>query len=150
LEKHVRETLGSALDQAAAAVHLDDLVAAEGKRQRQLNAAEPHRVLARLPCKVYITTNPDRLLTDALLEAGKSPREEVCPWYKDYDENGLAPRREGPPEPFPDSAHPLVYHLFGRFTVPESRVLTQDDYFDYLIGFTKIRNRVVPPAVRRA
>jgi hypothetical protein len=29
--------------------------------------------------------------------------------------------------------HPLVYHLFGRLSVPESLVITEDDYFDYLL-----------------
>jgi hypothetical protein len=44
---------------------------------------------------------------------------------------------------------PLVYHLFGRLQVPESLVLTEDDYFDYLIGMTK-RDDIIPPAVVRA
>jgi hypothetical protein len=31
-----------------------------------------------------------------------------------------------------DQEHPLVYHLFGRLDSPESLVLTQNDYLDYL------------------
>jgi len=44
---------------------------------------------------------------------------------------------------------PLVYHLFGRFSDRDSLVLTEDDYFDYLVGVTKNRN-IMPPAVLRA
>lgn len=33
-----------------------------------------------------------------------------------------------------DDSHALVYHLFGILDRPESIVLTQDDYFDYLLA----------------
>ena len=57
------------------------------------------------------------------------------------------------PRPTPTSAptvdRPLVYYLFGRFDDPRSLVLTEDDYFDYLIGLTR-NNELVPAVVRRA
>ena len=43
----------------------------------------------------------------------------------------------------------MVYHLFGQIRTPGSMVLTEDDYFDYLIGVTKNAG-VIPPAVIRA
>ena len=32
---------------------------------------------------------------------------------------------------------PLVYHLHGRLNNPTALVLKEDDYFDYLIGFSR-------------
>src|SRR5205814_1950474 len=46
-------------------------------------------------------------------------------------------------------AHPLVYHLFGYLGTPNSVVLTEDDYFDYLIGVTGNKD-LIPPEVRSA
>jgi hypothetical protein len=42
---------------------------------------------------------------------------------------------------------PLVYHLFGHLRDPDSVVLTQDDYFDYLIDITR-NNEIIPKSVR--
>jgi CHAT domain/SIR2-like domain len=49
----------------------------------------------------------------------------------------------------PDAQRPLVYHLFGHQGRPRSAVLTEDDYFDYLIGVTLDKD-LVPYGVRRA
>jgi hypothetical protein len=42
-----------------------------------------------------------------------------------------------------------VYHLFGVNDEPDSLVLTEDDYFDYLIGVTT-NKELIPIAVRQA
>ncbi len=42
-----------------------------------------------------------------------------------------------------------MYHLFGRLRYPESLVLTEDDYFDYLIRATS-NKELIPKPVRRA
>jgi hypothetical protein len=42
----------------------------------------------------------------------------------------------------------LIYHLLGTFDEPESLVLTEDDYFDFLIGVTRNQD-LVPKVVRR-
>jgi hypothetical protein len=49
----------------------------------------------------------------------------------------------------PTAKEPLVFHLFGRFQEPESLLLTEDDYFDYMIGVTKNR-KLIPGKVLRA
>jgi hypothetical protein len=49
----------------------------------------------------------------------------------------------------PDDRRPLVYHLFGHLARPRSLVLTEDDYFDFLIGVTRDKD-LVPVGVRRA
>ncbi|RPH61865.1 MAG: hypothetical protein EHM81_03385 [Chloroflexi bacterium] len=51
-----------------------------GKQLREQDKFEPHRALARLPVKVYITANNDELLESALREVKREPLTMVCPW----------------------------------------------------------------------
>jgi hypothetical protein len=129
---------------------LTEMTAAVGKQQREANPTEPHRVLAGLPLPIYVTTNPDNLLADALREAGKEPQVELFHWAAD-------PGIEWPPSIYdvptptyqPSAQQPLVYHLFGNLDYPDTLVLTEDNYFDYLIGAA--RNRaLIPPALLKA
>src|SRR5262249_58239051 len=53
------------------------------------------------------------------------------------------------PEYRPSAERPLVYHLFGMFDEPDSLVLTEDDYFDFLIGVTNNKD-LIPISVRQA
>ncbi len=124
-----------------------DLIAAAGAHRRSLNAADPHRVLAELPFPIYLTTNPDRLLLDALREAKKTPELGICPWSQRVDDRDSIFKRD--PDFRPTVDRPLVYYLFGRLDDPRSLVLTEDDYFDYLIGVTR-NNELVPEVVRSA
>ncbi|APR86681.1 hypothetical protein A7982_12030 [Minicystis rosea] len=62
------------------ATPLDALVRRCGRETRALDASEPHRVLAALPLPIYLTTNPDDLLFDALVEEGKDPQWDFCRW----------------------------------------------------------------------
>lgn len=108
---------------------------------------EPHAVLAKLPLPVYVTANHNGLLTAALRAHGKQPKVEIAPW--NADEKMLAAAETGDKSDFlPTAQQPLVYHLFGQYGEPESLVLTEDDYFKWLIGIT--RNwKYVPARVRR-
>jgi hypothetical protein len=122
---------------------LNELIAIVGKALRAADSAEPHRVLASLGLPLYITTNSDTLLEEALREAGRDPHSALCPW-NEYIERSQEVYDE---EPNPEQ--PLVYHLFGILDEPDSLVLTEDDYFNYLIGVTSNRD-LIPDAVRRA
>jgi hypothetical protein len=127
--------------------------------RRQEDETEPHRLLAGLPFRLYVTTNPDSLLAEALVAAGKRPEIEICRWNEDLALLSSIEDRE--PDYRPDSKlRPLLYHLFGRLDRPptpdaddfnplESLVLTEDDYFDFLIGATR-NNSLIPRVVRRA
>jgi hypothetical protein len=123
------------------------LISEVGAEQRASIPAEPHRVLAGLPFPIYITTNPDSLLADALRERGKTPEVELCRWNK-YIE-GIESVYDREPLYRPAPQRPLVYHLFGRLEEPDSLVLTVDDYFDFLIGFTS-NQKLIPAVVLRA
>lgn len=128
-------------------VPLEELVDAVGARLRQVVDMEPHKALAQLPLPIFITTNPDVLLTSALQDAGKDPQVVLCPWNEYIEQVESVYDQE--PDYFPTPEKPLVYHLFGRINEPDSIVLTEDDYFDYLIGVTGNKD-LIPSAVRRA
>lgn len=103
---------------------------------------DPYRILAALPAKVFITATPDNLLIQALEEAGKKPSSFYAIW-KDNAERQARYKKE------PTVEEPLVYHLFGHFDKRESLVLTEDDYFDYLIG-ASLNQKEMPFVVKHA
>ncbi|MDQ3699954.1 MAG: SIR2 family protein, partial [Chloroflexota bacterium] len=147
LEDELKRRYGADLPAELGAAPLAQLLQAAGAQQRQRDPAEPHQVLAQLPVPIYISTNPDNLMAESLAAAGKQPEVVICPWKDDVDLLPSIYERE--PDYLPEPSRPLVYHLFGHLREPDSVVLTEDDYFDYLIGVTSNRN-LVPAAVRRA
>jgi hypothetical protein len=147
LSKEIVRRYGRGLPDELRGARLDDLITAVGTQCRELDPAEPHRVLAQLPMSIYITTDPSNLLAEALVAAGKEPQVELCRWNEDVE---LLPSiYDDEPSYRPDVQRPLVYHLFGQIREPDSLVLTEDDYFDYLIGVTRDKD-LIPAVVRRA
>jgi hypothetical protein len=147
LKKDIRTRFTADLppELSANGASLDQMIDAVGVIRRKLSPIEPYRVLAELPLPVYITTNWNNLLASALKEVGKEPTIVLCPWndyieqlQADFDQNFK-----------PTVDHPLVYYLFGKLSEPESVVLTEDDYFDYLIGVTR-NKELIPSVVRSA
>jgi hypothetical protein len=88
----------------------------------------PFRLLARLRLPIYITATQSDLLSQALEEEGAKPQVRLCPW------NSEIPPEEYHVDEKPSREQPLVYHLFGHLKLPESLVITEDDYLDYVIG----------------
>src|SRR5215207_7948168 len=90
---------------------------------------EPHDVLAELPIPVFMTTNYDDFMTQALRRRGKDPKREICRWNRSpaikTEPTVLGPSFAATP------ANPVVFHLHGHLDVPESLVLTEDDYLDF-------------------
>jgi CHAT domain/SIR2-like domain len=136
---------------------LDQMLSLAWQGVRERVTSEPHEVLAELPFPIYITGHPANLLADALRAVGREPQVELCRWSDNpdvdwppsiYVANGTDPRSvEAPYEPTPE--RPLVYHLFGNLDWRDTLVLTEDDYFDFLIGVTKNKD-LIPTPVRRA
>lgn len=97
-------------------------------------ADDPHRILADLPFERYLTTNYDRFIEEALLASGASYEADVCPWNQ-LTRNGMERWRRlhgAPSAAAAGGRQPLVYHLHGELNLPESMVLTDDDYLDFL------------------
>lgn len=103
---------------------------------------DPYRILAALRTKIFITATPDNLLIQALEKAGKKPFSCYAIW-KDNSE------RQAPYKKEPTVEEPMVYHIFGQFDKRESLVLTEDDYFDYLIG-ASLNQKKMPYMVKHA
>jgi len=109
------------------------------------DADEPHAVLARLPLPLYLTTNFDGFMSAALRARGKEPHQELCRWNERLLTRPSA--FESPDGYHPSADEPLVYHLHGHVDVVESLVLTEDDYFDFLVNIPQIG---IPPLIQEA
>jgi hypothetical protein len=110
------------------------------------NPNEPHRILARLPLPVYITTNYDDFMKQALELNHKDPKRDFCRWNKFC--------QGGEPSIFatdykPTVASPTVFHFHGHAEVAESLVLTDDDYLDFLVSISR-EEKLIPPHIEKA
>jgi hypothetical protein len=115
-----------------------------GRRLLQRDEGDVYRTVAAMPVPVFVTTNWTRLLEQAL-EARtppKKPKTLYFPWndWADWPEPSV-------PES-PTADEPLVYHLFGRLDDPDSLVLTEDDYFEWLKAWVAGRE-LVPGVITR-
>jgi hypothetical protein len=80
-------------------------------------------------------------MADALcalpVAAGEAPIEpvvEIFRWNDTIEWDSIYQRE---PEYRPSRQRPLVYHLFGHMSAPDSLVLSEDDYFQYLMAIDK-------------
>lgn len=116
----------------------------------------PHAILAQLDLPIYITTNYDHFMEDALESQGKEPFTEICRWNDELvkaTENELIPsvfaksNRHYKPTP----SKPLVFHFFGSFKYPGSMVLTESDHSDFVIYTNREKEQnIFPPFLRQA
>jgi hypothetical protein len=104
----------------------------------------PYSQLARLPVSTYVTCNRDNLLYDSLKAEGRRPEIVVCCWkpmrlddYGDDSQQWPLSVFDCEPDYAPSVERPLIYHVFGNMSHPHTVVLTEDDYFDFLVGFTR-------------
>ncbi len=125
---------------------LTDCIQAVG--WQNLVADDPNnvqRVLAAFDLPIYMTTNPDSLMVEALRARGAEPLRELCRWGEQLDwlESALGPDYQ------PSAENPLVYHLFGSDEQEDSLILTEDDYFNFLVRTASERDRI-PNFIREA
>jgi hypothetical protein len=96
---------------------------------------EIHHLLADFRLPLYITTNFDNFMVEALKHKGLSPRREGPRWAS-----------SGPcaldTDPSPD--HPVVFHLNGHDGDPEHLVLSEDDYLAHLVRISRDQNDILP------
>jgi hypothetical protein len=106
----------------------------------------PYRILARLPFPLYLTTNYDSFLYQALEQIKeKKPQQEFCRWKDDLRE-----KRSAFDPPYERHvANPVVFHVYGHTRQPDSLVLTEDDYLDFLETISRDPS-VIPASVGAA
>lgn len=103
---------------------------------------DPFRILADLPASIYVTTSGDPLLLKAIRANQREPTALLGEWRPTAESHPQRPTYEG--EPTKDE--PIVYHVFGVLGKESSLVLTEDDYFDYLIAMSEYK--LLPAVIR--
>lgn len=106
-----------------------------------------YTILADLKCKLYVTTSFNPLLSKALEQSDREPEQTLyCQWRqtREKHEEGADRQQYGDL----DADHPLVYHVFGVDDDDGSMVLTEDEFFDYLIKSSKYS--LIPDIVKGA
>jgi hypothetical protein len=117
---------------------------------------EPHTVFAQLNLPVYLTTNYDNFMHMALQRKHPNAKQEFARWTSSLLEDHPSAFDSG----FnPDKDNPVVFHLHGHWGLPESLVMTEDDYLDYLVNVSRdlgnspansAQRTILPLRIRRA
>lgn len=92
--------------------------------KRRGNTTDLHRNLASLPFYLTITSTPDFMLYQALVEQNKQPILEKY--------NFVGSKNDIVPMGTVDK--PLVYHLYGSIDDPRSLVLSENDLLNFLVA----------------
>lgn len=104
---------------------------------------DPFTILASLPFSIYINACPNLLLEKALVAQGRPPKTLVFNWQSKARAAALA--GQGLSEvvaevagledmAIPNPKEPLVFYIFGDPRDPDTWVLSEDDYFEYLMS----------------
>jgi hypothetical protein len=109
--------------------------------RQDLNLADeddPHVVLANIKSAVYLTTNYDDFLFKAVKGRASAngvtdPQRDLCRWTETLFEQRRSPFDAAYD---PTRKKPVIYHLHGHADVPESIVITEDDYTDFIVNIS--------------
>jgi hypothetical protein len=139
LKRHLRHTFSTA-DALPDKAGVDDLIVAAAGQLQATDPTEAHTLLATLPFPLYVTTNADSVLYRSLKKQGKKPRVGVFAPGRRADDIPRRVRRAAGEDaedrrPVDDltETEPMVYYLYGHWVIPETPVLSEDDYFDFLL-----------------
>jgi hypothetical protein len=135
-----------ALEQGDGAYPKEEILRMFEKKQPDFtDRYEPHRVLANLPLPVYLTTNYDNFMMEALKQRRKGPKREMCQWNNYVKRVPSIFKTD--PDYVPSPANPVVFHLHGHDEIVDSLVLTEDDYLDFLVNLANDPD-MLPPAIQ--
>ena len=119
----------------------------------QFRNNSPYDTLGDLNLPLYMTTNYDRFLEVALLKyPNLEPQGEICKWNEDLVRYL---RRVGIHSIFDNKRfklsiqNPIVYHILGIIDTPQSMVLTEKDYFEYVVNLNRNPEKdIIPSPIR--
>lgn len=106
---------------------------------------EPYNILAKLPLPIYVTTNYDDMMEQALLKNKRDVKRDLCKWVKSLEDT--SPLAEQGFQP--NVANPSVFHLYGYMQTQQSMVMSEDDYFQFLINVSK-DPELIPKRIQQA
>jgi hypothetical protein len=144
--------LAAGLRSRIEAMRFSDLVKELDYPQFPDGTEDPLRLLARFPLRYYITTSPSDFVERALEAEGKTPCTQICFWSGEMV-NIRKEHRAITEEFNASSTNPVVYHLYGLEEYPQTLVLSEDDYINFLISMAEDSNTLhpkVPLYLRRA
>ena len=130
------QRVGLALELDTSRGYLVDLIANELRRARP---SPMLHALAKLDFPVVITTNYDQLLEQSLQSAGKQPRVSI---YSPQPQRAMDFRSL-------TAESPVIYKLHGDIAHPESLVVTDEDYIQFVLRMSdKESENPVPLSLR--
>ena len=115
------------------------------ERVRTLHENEIHHLLAGLELPLYVTSNFDNFMVEALRTRGLSPRRIGLRWERPGVD---APLESLDPPPAPE--HPVVLHLNGYEGDPVQQrhmVLSESDYLKHFVRIARDQDVIFPPQV---
>jgi hypothetical protein len=116
------------------------------KRVLEIREDEIHHQLAELGLPLYVTTNVDSFMFEALKQQeGVSPRRIGLKW-----EQPEASTPQWPIKPEPSPEEPVVLHLNGHDGDEEQLrhlVLSEDDYLEHFVRLSRDQEVVLPSNV---
>ncbi|MGZ4957222.1 MAG: CHAT domain-containing protein [Methylobacter sp.] len=139
LEEHLRETITKLYGDIPAIKKMlerrnkptiNNLIKSVGVELQKSRKCNVYDVLAELKLPIYFTTNYGCLLEESITANQRTPKSEFSKWNVDI-------KFKSDKEFRPNVECPIVYHLYGSFDEPNSLVLTEEDYFDFLISWGK-------------
>lgn len=122
------------------------------ERSREKVEGEMHQQLADLGLPLYITTNIDSFMAQALEakrpQLGHPVRRVPLNWREELSRDPERPHWDLNPPPARED--PVVFHLFGLDDDPYSMVLTEDNFLDYLSRISRDHEYLLPTSVQDA
>jgi hypothetical protein len=109
------------------------------------DANEPYNILAKLPLPIYVTTNYDDMMEQALMKNKRDVKRDLCKWVKGLEDT--SPLAEQGFQP--NVANPSFFHLYGYTQTQQSMVMSEDDYFQFLINVSK-DPELIPKRIQQA
>lgn len=111
---------------------------------------EPHMLLAGLPLPLYMTTNYDDFMFQALKKIeGKDPQFFINRWYDIEPKFGGRAVAAETLDINPTVSKPAVYYFHGHMDYLDTMVLTEDDYLDFLVRISRDQT-LIPPRIQQA
>lgn len=141
MRRQILEHNGSLLGEATESWPLPEILDAVVAARRRDETC-PYRILSELGASIYVNASPETLLLKSLRAAGRQPTLLACDWRPTEQNHPREPHFKGEP----NAEKPIVHHVFGVFGQPDSLVLTEDDFFDYLIATATYK--LIPTVVR--